>query len=130
MNKFKFDANPGILLCRVRIANKTRSMFLKLAVDTGASLTMIPFESALAIGIDPSKSKRHIDITTANGVILTPIITIPSFTCFGVEIKNMDVICHNLPTESAVEGLLGLNFLKSAGVIIDFSKNVIVVSAT
>ncbi|MBA7511632.1 hypothetical protein ES705_03628 [subsurface metagenome] len=42
-----------------------------------------------------------------------------------VEVKNMDVVCHNLPPESAVEGLLGLNFLKSAEAIIDFSKNII-----
>lgn len=43
----------------------------------------------------------------------------------GVEIKNMDIVCHDLPPQSPVEGLLGLNFLKKAKVIIDFSKNTI-----
>jgi len=100
-------------------------MFIKLAIDTGASITMISIESALAIGIDPSKSERRIEITTVNGTILVPTVTIPSFTCLGIEVKNMDVICHNLPPESAVEGLLGLNFLKSAKVVMDFSKDTI-----
>jgi predicted aspartyl protease len=125
MSQFKLDTTSGILLCKAKISNKGNSMFLKLAIDTGASITMIPFEGALAIGIDPSKSRRHLEITTANGVIVTPIITIYSFHCFGVEVKNMDVICHNLPPESAVGGLLGLNFLTATGVIIDFSKGTI-----
>ena len=41
------------------------------------------------------------------------------------EIKNMEVICHNLPLHSPVEGLLGLNFLKKVKVIIDLSDNII-----
>lgn len=126
MNKFRFNPNAGIILCKTKLQNKKQNIFLKLAVDTGASITMISIESALAIGIDPFKATRHIEITTTNGVILTPIITIPSFTCFGIDVKNMDVICHNLPAESSVEGLLGLNFLKSAKVSIDFSRNEII----
>lgn len=125
MDKSKIDTTYGIILCKAKLANKKRSIFIKLAVDTGASFTMISIESALAIGIDPSKSIRHIEITTANGIVFVPIIKIPSFKCFGIEIKNMDVICHDLPTQSPVEGLLGLNFLKSAKVIIDFSRNII-----
>ena len=125
MNKFKLNTASGILLCKVKISNKGQFMFIKLAIDTGASITMISIESALAIGIDPSKSERRIEITTVNGTILVPTVTIPSFTCLGIEVKNMDVICHNLPPESAVEGLLGLNFLKSAKVVMDFSKDTI-----
>ena len=86
---------------------------------------MISIESALAIGIDPSKSIRHIEITTANGIVFVPVIKIPDFKCFGAELTNMEAVCHNLPPESCVEGLLGLNFLKPAKVIIDFSRNII-----
>lgn len=125
MSKFKFDTTHGVLLCKVEIINKKQSIFIKLAVDTGASFTMISIESARAIGIDPSRVTRHIEITTANGIVFVPVIKIPSFRCFGVEFKNMDAVCHNLPPESPVEGLLGLNFLKSGKVILDFSQNII-----
>lgn len=123
MSKFPFDVNQGIILCKAKLTNKKNSIFLKLAVDTGATLTMISIESALAIGVDPSKSTRHIEITTANGTVFAPIIKIPFFESLGIEIKNLDVVCHNLPSESSVEGLLGLNFLKAAEVTIDFSEN-------
>jgi len=125
MTEFRLDTTEGIILCKARLANKTQSIFIKLAVDTGASLTMISIESALAIGIDPSKSMRQIEITTASGIVFVPVIKIPDFKCFGAELKNIEAVCHNLPPESCVEGLLGLNFLKRAKVIIDFSRNII-----
>lgn len=125
MADYKFDANKGIIVCKAELTNKERSIFVKFVVDTGASFTMISIENALAIGIDPSKANRHIEITTANGIVFAPIIIIPSFRCFGFQRKNLEAVCHNLPPESPVEGLLGLNFLKSAKVVIDFSKNII-----
>lgn len=128
--KFKLDTTEGIILSKAKIANRKQSIFIKIAVDTGASFTMISIEAALAIGINPSKSMRHIEITTANGIVFVPVIKIPSFKCFGVELKNIEAVCHNLPPESCVEGLLGLNFLKGAKVIIDFSKNIIEVINT
>ncbi len=125
MSKFRFDITREIILCKVKLTNNKQSIISKLAVDTGASFTMISVETALSIDIDPSNAARHIEITTASGVIFAPVIKIPSFECFGIKIKNLEVICHNLPPESCVEGLLGLNFLKAAKVIIDFSKNTI-----
>ena len=128
MGSLKLDTRHGIILVKVKLCRGEDSLFLKLAVDTGASITMIPIEAALSLGIEPSKSHRHFEITTASGTIHAPVIKIPSFQFLGTTLKNLDVVCHNLPPESAVEGLLGLNFLKSAKVIIDFSRNIIEVS--
>ncbi len=125
MSEFRFDTAAGVIMCKAELVHGRRSLFIKLAVDTGASFTMISIESALAIGLNPSRAKRHIEITTAGGVVITPIIQIPRFRCFGIEIEKMEAICHNLPPESCVEGLLGLNFLKAAAITIDFSENVI-----
>lgn len=87
---------------------------------------MIPVETAQALGIDPFKSTLPpLEISTANGIVLAPLIKIPLFTCFGVTYKNIEIICHNLPQESCAEGLLGLNFLKKTKIIIDFSESII-----
>lgn len=125
MGQFKFAQTQTIILCKARLLHKKQSILVKLAVDTGATFTMISVENALAIGLDPSTATRHIEVTTANGVVFAPLIEIPSFQCLGITVKDMEVICHNLPPESPVEGLLGLNFLKAAKVIIDFSENTI-----
>jgi len=52
-------------------------------------------------------------------------VSIPKFSCLGTTLKRFSVVCHNLPPESPVEGLIGLGFLKSAKAILDFSKNTI-----
>jgi len=101
----------GVLSLYVQITGKRTFRIIKMALDTGASYTIIPIETAVAIGYNPALSKRHIEITTANGVVVAPIITVETLSCLGTEVKNIDVICHDLPVQSPVKGLLGLNFL-------------------
>ncbi len=125
MPEFKFDPKQSVIICHSEIVGPKIELSLKMALDTGATYTMIPSEAAVAIGRDPLRSRRRIEITTGSSIEYVPVITVPIFRAFGIEIKNMEIICHNLPTQSPVEGLLGLNFLKRAKVIIDFSRNII-----
>jgi len=122
---FPFDPSNSIILCHVEISGPKAEFSLKMAVDTGATYTMIPIEAAVGIGRSPLRSTRKIEITMGGSVEYVPVVTIPKVRVFGKEIKNLQVICHNLPQTSPVEGLLGLNFLKEAGVTIDFSKYII-----
>jgi len=128
MPKFKFNPRESIIICHAEITNQKIELSLKMALDTGATYTMIPIEVAIAVGCDPLRSRRRIEIITGSSVEYVPLITVPKFRAFGVEIKDMEVICHNLPSQSPVEGLLGLNFLKKSRVVIDFYKNMIEVS--
>ncbi len=125
MAKFKFDPKKGLIICNVKISGKGKPLFLKMALDTGATKTIIPFEAAQSVGINPIHSTRSTDITTGSGTVICPVVTIPEFTCFGLTHKKLDVVCHNLPPESPVEGLLGLNFFKDARITIDFPRNTI-----
>lgn len=125
MSEFKFNPKQSIIICHAEIANQRVELSLKMAIDTGATYTMIPFEAAIAIGCEPLRAQRRIEITTGSSIEYVPIITIPKFRVFGIEIKDMEAICHNLPSQSPVEGLLGLNFLRKAKIIIDFSRNLI-----
>ena len=122
---FRFNTTKGVILCTARLINTPNAIFTNMAVDTGASITMIPKEHTRAINLPLEKPVRTIAIATANGEIKVPIITIPVFECLGVRINKLDVICHNLPTGSPAEGLLGINFLAKAKTIIDFANNTI-----
>ena len=87
------------------------SLACHLIVDTGASLTMIPPQVALLLGCDPAKSKRRVGIVTASGFKYLPVVTIPLVESLGCRVRNFPVICHELPSQSTVDGLLGLDFL-------------------
>lgn len=82
MPKFKFASKQSIIICRSEIASQRIALSLKMALDTGATYTMIPVEAAVTIGCDPSRSHRKIEITTGNSIEYVPIVTIPKFRAF------------------------------------------------
>jgi hypothetical protein len=43
----------------------------------------------------------------------------------GQKVDNLEVLCHDLPPESGVDGLLGINFLKRFKLTIRFRKGII-----
>ena len=125
MTRFNLTSEKGLLLCSAQISGKGKPVLLKLAIDTGATRTLIPFEAALSIGINPAHSQKSIEVTTGSGTVICPIVTVRKFSCLGVMLKKLPVVCHHLPPESPVEGLLGLDFLKAAKVVLDFARNII-----
>ncbi len=85
---------------------------LRLAVDTGASYTMLPPEKLARVGYAPQSASRTIEILTASGAEWTPLLTIQSLRFLGCTVPRLDIVSHNLPPTSPVEGLLGLNALQ------------------
>ena len=123
--KLQFNPKQGIIICHGEIIGPKIDLSIKMAVDTGATYTMISLEAAISAGCHPNMSRRKIEITTGSSVEYVPLVTLPEFRAFGKKIKKFDVICHNLPSPSPVEGLLGLNFLNQSGLLIDFSRHII-----
>jgi len=115
----------GIIPVYAQIIGPRHKTTIKLALDTGASLTMIPLEKIIVTGHKISTSQeKMIKIFTASGIEYVPIVSISTLTCLGITVRNIDVVCHNLPSESPVEGLLGLNFLTHLPAFIEFYKKI------
>lgn len=123
MREFPFKPKESLIICHSEIIGPKMKLSIKMALDTGATYTMISVEAAIAVGCDPFQAKRRIEITTGSGVEYVPVVVIPEFKTFGVRIRNLEVICHNLPPQSPVEGLLGLNFLNQSKLLIDFGRH-------
>ena len=108
--KTSLPAYPPSLIVYAHLSSK-RSLVLRLLVDTGATYTMIPLKAAIAIGADPAIATRRIPVVTVSAVEYTPLVRVPSMSCLGHHLRNVEVACHDLPPQSAVDGLLGLNVL-------------------
>ena len=104
------SAFPPSLIVHAQLSG-AKSVVLRLLIDTGATCTMIPLKAAMATGCDPSLSTRRLPVITASAVEYPAIVTIPRLNCLGQRFVNVDVVCHDLPPQSAVDGLLGLNVL-------------------
>ncbi len=98
---------------------------IQMLIDTGATMCIIPFEIAIALGYNPSVSKEYTDITTASGSATMPLIKIEKLSLMGKEIQNVKTLCHDLPPASRVDGLLGLSYLKHFKLTIDFPKGIL-----
>ena len=115
----------GIITVYTQIAGPKTKRTIKMALDAGASFTMIPPEKIIATGHKiPTLREKMIRIFTASGIEFVPLVNISSLTCLGITVRNIEVVCHNLPSESPVEGLLGLNFLIHLPPFIEFLKKI------
>lgn len=111
----------GIISVYSEIQGPQTKQTIKMAVDTGASITMIPPEKIIATGHKiPTSQDKMMRIFTASGIEYIPIVKIKTLSCLGISI----VLCHSLPSESPVEGLLGLNFLAHIPAFIDFYQKI------
>jgi hypothetical protein len=50
---------------------------------------------------------------------------VESILVLGKHVKNCEVLIHDLPETSRVDGLIGLSFLKNCKIKIDFQKGVL-----
>ena len=118
--KFSFEPEYGLVYVRVKIVCGERDMILNLALDTGASATMISTKRLAEVGYDLDKPEDEIYITTGSGLIFVPKITIEKLMSLGETKANFTVIAHDLPPTASVDGVLGLDFLRGHILNIDF----------
>lgn len=97
---------------------------LTLLVDTGATYTIVPIEILESIGQSTATSQDHVRIVTGSGVLMAPRVTIAQFCCVGHTRAAFPVIGHTLPPAGSIDGLLGMDFLRTIGAVIDISAGV------
>ena len=65
---YTFDAQRGLVIVQAELFGPTGSIVLRLALDTGATGTMINVLPLTAIGYDPSLAPDRAQVTTGSGV--------------------------------------------------------------
>jgi aspartyl protease family protein len=121
---YRFEPESQVIILYVTLIYK-QTRRIQMALDTGATYTMIPWDIAEALGYEPALSKRKVTITTASGVEKAPLLTVDTISVLGKEAKNVECVVHDLPEISRVDGLLGLSFLKRFKVCLDFRNGIL-----
>jgi clan AA aspartic protease (TIGR02281 family) len=109
-----------IVLRRLKVIGPGGFREIDVVLDTGAVYTVIAWDVIKDIGYDPAISKRRMAIVTANGIIEAPLITVEGIQIADLGAESVDVICHDIPEITGIEGLLGLSFLKGFRTLIDY----------
>ena len=123
MSKFRFNIKTPVIILSVLLEGSSKSkQKIRMALDTGATYTMIPWKTAELLGLEPELSKERIEIITASAVEKAPLVTVKSMITLGKRIEGVDVVVHDLPPKSYVDGLLGLKSLVELELKVDFNE--------
>jgi predicted aspartyl protease len=120
-----FNPDRGLVVVQAEVFGPSGSMILRLALDTGATGTLINVAPLAAIGYDPSLAPERVQVTTGSGVEFAPRIIVARMQAMGQERTGFPVLAHTLPPSASVDGLLGLDFLRGQVLSIDFRQGVI-----
>jgi len=126
---FKFDPSKNLIVVDAEIwsADGNYSHIIPLALDTGASTTIIPWEIIEYLGYAPHTvpGSMRKQIVTGSGIEFVPEVSVTAFQSLGKTAKFMPVYCHDLPQACFVSGLLGLNFLRGSKLTIDLKEGLV-----
>ena len=127
MGSVSFNPSDESIVLRLQVGGVDPATFrnVTVALDTGATITIIPSQVLIALGYDLLNAKERVQLITASGTEFAKRIKVGRLTVIGETIENIDVLCHDLPGNSPIKGLLGLNFLRHFDVNISFSTGTV-----
>jgi len=118
---FRFDSTQGLVIAMAELTGPSGSAIVRLALDTGATGTLINTAIMVSVGYDPGVSPDRVQVTTGSGVEFVPRVKLEKIEALGRERTDFPVLCHTLPASASVDGLLGLDFFRGLKLNIDFS---------
>ncbi len=128
MKRYSVGRVGSLLITKAALSGPAGTKVLNLLVDTGSTYTIAAVEAIEAIGCSPVDSREHVRIVTGSGYVVAPLVKIPRFECLGSKIHGFKIVAHTLPPESAVDGLLGMDFLRKCGAVINISAGTVEVA--
>lgn len=125
---FSFDPRQGLIVVRAELWGPAGSAVLQLALDTGATGTLVNVGMLVAVGYDPALTTDRFQVTTGSGVEFVPRIRLEKVATLGQERTEFPVLGHTLPPSAGVDGLLGLDFFRDQTLTLDFRVGEITLS--
>lgn len=111
-----FDPSLDLIYTQVEIASRRtddRSVLRFLFVlDTACAETLITPDVADELGYSVREAEGISTVTSAIGKESGWLLRVPRLTALGHSLQDLRVNVHDLPEQSGIDGLLGLNFLR------------------
>lgn len=123
--KITFDPTQGLIVIPTRLYDLHIDTIARLALDTGATGSMINWDVAVLLGYDPASTEERIQATTGSGVEFAPRIVVKKIELLGRTLENFPILCHTLPPTATVDGLLGLDFFRGVRLVVDLQAGIV-----
>ena len=116
----RFDAQRGLIVIPTRLWGPSGDVVVRLALDTGATRTLVNWDPMVFVGYDPASAGPRIEVTTGSGVEFVPEVRVRIVQALQHEQGDFPVLCHTLPPSAMVDGVLGLDFMRGQRLIVNF----------
>ena len=120
---FTFNPRLSLVIVQLELSGPLGDVILSVALDTGATGTLINQSRLIYVGYDPAAQSDRSQIITGSGVEFVPRITVSKIAALGQEQTDFPVLGHTLPPNAGVDGLLGLDFIRGQKLTIDFRSS-------
>ena len=117
-----FDAKEGLIIVPTRLWGPSGDTVLRLALDTGATGSMVNWDLIVMLGYDPAAIPNRIQMTTGSSVEFVPVVSIQKIQALDLVHQDFSILCHTLPPSSTVDGVLGLDFFRGRKLAIDLRE--------
>lgn len=124
---YRFDPTDGLIVVASRLLGPDGDAIVRLALDTGATSTLVNTEIMVLVGYDPAATSDRIQVTTGSGVEFCARVGVQRIEAVGRVLEGFPVLCHTLPPSAQVDGLLGLDFFRGCRLGIDLRTGLITV---
>ncbi len=128
MSTYAFNSKQGPIFVKAEATGPNGTINLDLALDTAATQSAINLAHMLHLGFDPSQPLRQVHLTTGSAIRIAPVFALTRLSALGQHRFFLPVIGHTVPPGFAVDGLLGLDFLRDQVLTVDFRLGQITLS--
>lgn len=128
MKTVRFDPAKDLILLWTRLWGPLGDRRCVMALDTGASDTLIRPDILDGLGYNPRDAGGVTTVTTALGVEPGYWLPVKRLWALGYEFTDFRVNAHDLPEKCGLDGLLGLNFLEHFNYEVRSKEGVILVT--
>ena len=121
MAEFFFDSTKPMITLLVTLNGKKGVIRVQGILSTGSTFVSIPEEVAETLGYDISNVDEKVKVSTPNGTMEVPIITLDEVSILGLTAPRVKAIVVPFPEEARVNCILGLTYLRNFSFAIDYS---------
>lgn len=123
----RFDPQERLIVVPVRLSGPAGDTLVRLALDTGASTTLVNTEVMVLLGYDPAAVSDRVQVTTGSGIEFCARLSVERIEAVGRTLERFPLLCHTLPPSTQIDGLLGLDFFRGCFLGIDLRTGEITV---
>lgn len=119
-----FNPRASLIIHDVKLEH-TFSRVARMALDTGASITVITPKIAYRLGFAAEDLIPTSYMTTATRTEKVSEVKLLSVSLGDQTISNLEARVFNLPDELKIDGLMGLNFLRHFNITLNFAEGIL-----